>query len=845
MDLFKLCGTIALNGVKEAKKDIGDVGKTASNTGKETTSAFGKIGNAVLSAFKNEKVEAFGQSLERVTNKVSGQQNRLDLLKTKYKDLYLQFGANSKEAQECAKEIEKLSNELKENKAKLGEAEKAADKFDNSLEEVEEELEDVTDKSKTAGKEMPAIFKKIGAAVAAAFAVEKIVAFGQACIDATVAIAAETASFEQIMGDYSDKAQAKIKEVADTTGIVEGRLTGYMTSMTAKFQGLGYDIDEATDLAQSGLTIAADAAAFWDKSMEDSMSALNSFVNGNYEGGESIGLFANETTLASWAAENLGLEWGNLSEKEKQFTRLEFAKAMQENSGVTGQAANEAESYANVTGNLKRTWEEFLAVVGSPILEKLIPIIQGVTDGISGLSDKLKDSSFEDFKTKLSNMIPESTQTIFSDFATNIGNMASKMGSGAFQTFSDNFAKIKESLETTSPFIEQLGNNYLTTLFNRFEQMGSYISGVVVPVFDFLVTALTDVGTVIWEAVAPYVTEISNKFTELSDLVTDAIDTYIIPTIQAFVDMVQELWNENQDKIQKIGTLFEKVFSFIADIIGAGVEAFKDYILPFITWFVDIVQSNMGNIQSIFQAAFDYIGAIVDFFIALFEGDWKGMWEAVKSLASAAINFVKAKFTTISSFLSSIGQKIGSIAKDAFQKVYDFMTAPIRTAVTLATTLFNTLATNIKDKIETAKTTVKNGLDAIKGFFDKLKLNFPKIKAPKIVVDGKFSLDPPSVPTFDVKWNADGAVFSKPTIAGFANGMWQGVGEAGAEAVAPIDVLQNYVRQAVAEANANDGTHQMIELLQQQNELLMAMLQKDTSLKIDGREFGRMVNKYA
>lgn len=847
MDLFKLCGTIALNGVKEAKKDIGDVGKTASNTGKETTSAFGKIGNAVLSAFKNEKVEAFGQSLERVTNKVSGQQNRLDLLKTKYKDLYLQFGANSKEAQECAKEIEKLSNELKENKAKLGEAEKAADKFDNSLEEVEEELEDVTDKSKTAGKEMPAIFKKIGAAVAAAFAVEKIVAFGQACIDATVAIAAETASFEQIMGDYSDKAQAKIKEVADTTGIVEGRLTGYMTSMTAKFQGLGYDIDEATDLAQSGLTIAADAAAFWDKSMEDSMSALNSFVNGNYEGGESIGLFANETTLASWAAENLGLEWGNLSEKEKQFTRLEFAKAMQENSGVTGQAANEAESYANVTGNLKRTWEEFLAVVGSPILEKLIPIIQGVTDGISGLSDKLKDSSFEDFKTKLSNMIPESTQTIFSDFATNIGNMASKMGSGAFQTFSDNFAKIKESLETTSPFIEQLGNNYLTTLFNRFEQMGSYISGVVVPVFDFLVTALTDVGTVIWEAVAPYVTEISNKFTELSDLVTDAIDTYIIPTIQAFVDMVQELWNENQDKIQKIGKLFEKVFSFIADIIGAGVEAFKDYILPFITWFVDIVQSNMGNIQSIFQAAFDYIGAIVDFFIALFEGDWKGMWEAVKSLATAAIDFVKAKFTTISSFLSSIGQKIGSIAKDAFQKVYDFMTAPIRTAVTLATTLFNTLATNIKDKIDTAKTTVKNGLDAIKGFFDKLKLKLPDIKLPHFKLDGEFDLGKGKVPSIGVEWYAKGAVLNQPTAFGInpATGKVMAGGEAGAEAVAPIDVLQNYVRQAVAEANANDGTHQMVALLQQQNELLMAMLQKDTSLKIDGREFGRMVNKYA
>jgi cell shape-determining protein MreC len=58
-------------------------------------------------------------------------------------------------------------------------------------------------------------------------------------------------------------------------------------------------------------------------------------------------------------------------------------------------------------------------------------------------------------------------------------------------------------------------------------------------------------------------------------------------------------------------------------------------------------------------------------------------------------------------------------------------------------------------------------------------------------------------------------------------------------------VLQNYVRQAVAEANSSQNSNEMIELLKQQNELLIAMLQKDTSLKIDGREFGRMVNKYA
>ena len=90
---------------------------------------------------------------------------------------------------------------------------------------------------------------------------DKIVDFGKSVVDASATVAAEQSAFEQIMGNYSDNAQAKINEIAHATGMVSTRLTPYMTSMTAKFKGLGYDIDDATTLAQDGLTLASDAAA--------------------------------------------------------------------------------------------------------------------------------------------------------------------------------------------------------------------------------------------------------------------------------------------------------------------------------------------------------------------------------------------------------------------------------------------------------------------------------------------------------------------------------------------------------------------------------------------------------
>ncbi len=655
-------------------------------------------------------------------------------------------------------------------------------------------IKDTTGQASSAEGVMSKAFKKIGTAVAVAFSAEKIIQFGKACVESAASVKAMNSQFEQTFKqddiDLTGKAADAIKRVATESNILDTRLKGVGTSIYAFAKTTGMESTEALGMMERALKVTADSAAYYDRSLEDTSESLKSFLKGNYENDSALGLSCTEVTRNTKANELYGQSFKDLSESQKQLTLLAMVEDANKLSGALGQASREGSGWENVVGNMKAAWEKFQAVIGTPVMEKLIPVIEGITNGISSMTTKLENStfSFEDFKSKLAALFP-------------VG---------------DSIDKIKNVIQETMPLIEQLGNNYLTTLFNRFKQMGSYISGIVVPVFSLLFNVLTDIGTTIWTAIAPHVTKISNKFTELSTTITEAINTYIVPTFQSFIAMVQKLWDENQDKITKIGTLFEKVFSLIAKIISSGVDTFKMYILPFITWFVNIVKNNLGNIEGFFQSMFDGIGFALDFFIALFEGDWKGMAKAVVNIS----NNLKEQ---VSKIFELIGSALGKIV------------ANIASAVT----------SKFTEMIDKAKTTVKDGLDKIKGFFDKLKLKLPDIKVPKISVKGKFSLDPPSFPEFDVKWNAEGAVFSKPTIAGFANGMWQGVGEAGAEAVAPIDVLQNYVRQAVAEANSNDGTNQMIELLQQQNELLMAMLQKDTSLKIDGREFGRMVNKYA
>ena len=99
---------------------------------------------------------------------------------------------------------------------------------------------------------------------------------------------------------------------------------------------------------------------------------------------------------------------------------------------------------------------------------------------------------------------------------------------------------------------------------------------------------------------------------------------------------------------------------------------------------------------------------------------------------------------------------------------------------------FDNIKNGISDKINSARDSVKNAIDKIKGFFN-FSWSLPKLKLPKISISGKFSLMPPSVPKFSLKWFAKGAVMKSPTLFGGMGNTLFGGGEAGTEGIVPLE----------------------------------------------------------
>lgn len=170
----------------------------------------------------------------------------------------------------------------------------------------------------------------------------------------------------------------------------------------------------------------------------------------------------------------------------------------------------------------------------------------------------------------------------------------------------------------------------------------------------------------------------------------------------------------------------------------------------------------------------------------------KNLPAIIKALAKLALTIIKA-VTKLAPKLLSLGAKaIFGLAKG--------MGGAALSAVKGA---LKRIASAITDPIKKAKDKVKGIMDKIKGFFPiSIGKIFSGISLPKFHVDGG---KPPfgiggkgSLPSFGVTWNAEGGIFDKPTIL-------QGVGEAGPEAVIPLDKFWSKMDRIASAAESTGG----------------------------------------
>lgn len=252
-----------------------------------------------------------------------------------------------------------------------------------------EAIEDTTDKAEDSSNKMVSAFKKIGGAVVAFLAVDKIKDFGLACVNAAADANAMNSQFSQVFGDLEDSASDSLAAIAEQAGITENRMKGSFTKIAAFAKTTGMETEDALELSERAMVAVADSAAFYDRSLEETTESLQSFLKGNYENDAALGLSCTEITRNAAANELYGKSFQELSESQKQLTLLKMVEDANKASGALGQAARESDTWTNQTGNLKQAWKDFEAIIGATLLPMMVDLVAGLAEKIQGASEAI------------------------------------------------------------------------------------------------------------------------------------------------------------------------------------------------------------------------------------------------------------------------------------------------------------------------------------------------------------------------------------------------------------------------------------------------------------------------
>lgn len=267
------------------------------------------------------------------------------------------------------------------------------------------------------------------------------------------------------------------------------------------------------------------------------------------------------------------------------------------------------------------------------------------------------------------------------------------------------------------------------------------------------------------------------------------LQEHVLPKVQQFINFMKEhpqlgnmalaitaIVTALGPLVMLIGTIVSGVgslISFIPTLLGP-----IGLVIAAVAAAIAIGVLIVKNWQKIKAAAIKIWTAIKNFFV--------NIWKGIKAAVVGYLNFIKAYFTTIWTGIKLVATKIWAGIKTAvltpIRAIKNFAVSAFSGLKSTISKIWNGIKTAITHPIQTAKAIIKKIIDKIKGFFS-FDFELPHIKLPHFTITPKGwkfkDLLKGKIPKLGIDWYAKGGIFNNPSVIG--------VGEAGSEAVVPLD----------------------------------------------------------
>ena len=329
----------------------------------------------------------------------------------------------------------------------------------------------------------------------------------------------------------------------------------------------------------------------------------------------------------------------------------------------------------------------------------------------------------------------------------------------------------------------------------------------------------------VWNALCEFLAPVfEGAFQHISNTLT-AVTNHILGVVDFFIALFKGDWEGCWEAVKGI---FANAWEYAKNTFSNWVTTIRgvaDVILGWFgtdwntvwtsisTFFVNLWNNIKNFFVGLWNGIVTTITGILNTISSIFTSAWNGIkntistvWNTISTIVSTAVNTVKSVISTvwngIKTVTSSVWAGIKALVTGDINGVKSAVSTAVNAVKTTVSSVWNSIksATSstwnaiksaISTPINSAINVVKSAIDKIKGFFN-FSWSLPKLAMPHPYISGKFSLNPPQVPRFGISWYKTGAIMDGDTIFGMNGNTLLGGGEAGKEAILPLEPF--YVR---------------------------------------------------
>ena len=423
------------------------------------------------------------------------------------------------------------------------------------------------------------------------------------------------------------------------------------------------------------------------------------------------------------------------------------------------------------------------------------------------------------------NAIQTTAQTVFDGISQTVSNFVAGV-QGFFQSLHEG----AQAAWDTICNVVQVGILFVQELLNAAVEI------LMIP-WNFIWTNFGEAITSAWEGFKQIISNALDTISSTIQNIWNAIVAFLTPILQGIADTFTSIWNSILTAVQTatntISNVLQTVWNAIVGFLTPILQGIRDTFTNSWNAIQNTVKTIVTAIQTFLQTAWNTITSLIRTAMNTIHNVIQTVWNIIKSVVQSVLNtiqsIVSSVWNTVKSVTTSVWNGISSAVSNAINTVKNVISGGLNAAHSTVSNIFNSIRNTISNIMNGAANVVSGAINRIKGFFN-FSWSLPHLAMPHPYISGSFSLNPPSVPSFGINWYAKGGILTEPTLFSLnpKTGRASVGGEAGDEAVAPIDTLLTYIRTAVGEQNSDlaGKLDALIELLQQYFSTMLDNMQR-------------------